>query len=265
MKREVQAIILLLIGGATLRITLGDAYLNYVKEPMRPFLILAGAVLVVLGALALVDVWRGARRVSPALEQARAEQALADQRLEDELDGHVHGSDHAHDHGHDHSHGPRAAWLLLLPVLTIFLVAPPALGAFTAARETVNSIPDAREAQAPPLPAGDPVPIRVGDYVGRAVWDDGLTLVGRTVEMTGFVTPDPAGGWWLSRMSMACCAADAFATRIKVVEAPDLPANTWVTVTGTWVPGGGTQSADAIPLLLVESLVEVPQPRNPYE
>jgi uncharacterized repeat protein (TIGR03943 family) len=253
MRRDVQAIILLLIGGATLRITLGDTYLNYVKEVMRPFLIVAGGLLVLFGILGLLDVLRSSR--VPAGETTA--ETDFEQQLEDELDGHVHG--------HDHSHGPRAAWFLLLPVLAIFLIAPPALGAFSAARQTTNAIPDVSQAQAPPLPPGDPVPMRIGDYIGRAVWDDGLTLIGRTVEMTGFVTPDPEGGWWLSRMSMACCAADAFAMRISTVDAPDLPANTWVTITGTWVPGGGTQSADAIPLVLVESLVEVPQPRNPYE
>jgi uncharacterized repeat protein (TIGR03943 family) len=249
MRRDVQAIILMLIGGATLRITLGDTYLNYVKEVMRPFLILAGAILLLLGILLLIDVLRSAR--------VPAAQREADIELEDELDGHVHG--------HDHSHGPRAAWFLVLPVLAIFLIAPPALGAYTAARETRNAIPEVGEAKAPPLPPGDPVPIRVGDYVGRAVWDDGLTLIDRRVEMTGFVTPDPEGGWWLTRLSMACCAADAFASRIKALDVPDLPGNTWVTVTGTWTPGGGTQSTTAIPLVVVDSWTEIPEPRNPYE
>lgn len=253
MRRDVQAIILLLIGGATLRITLGDTYLNYVKEVMKPFLLIAGGLLILFGILGLLDVVRSSR--VPAGEVTA--EAEFEQILEDELDGHVHG--------HDHSHGPRAAWLLLLPVLAIFLIAPPALGAFSAARQTTNAIPDVSQAQAPPLPPGDPVPLRIGDYVGRAVWDDGLTLIDRTVEMTGFVTPDPEGGWWLSRMTMACCAADALAVRVKTVDAPDLPSNTWVTITGTWVPGGGTKSADAIPLVLVESLVEIPPPRNTYE
>ena len=112
---------------------------------------------------------------------------------------------------------------------------------------------------------GDPAQVTVAEYVGRAVWDDGLTLEGRTVEMTGFVTPDPAGGWWISRMAVACCAADAIASKVKVLNAPDLPADTWVTITGRWVPGGGTKSDTAIPLVEVIDLVEVPQPKNPYE
>lgn len=243
MRRDVQAVILLLVGGAVLRISIGDTFLNYVKEGMRPWLLLSGGVLVVLGLFALVDVLRTARRGGEA-----------------EPDPH----DPIDDHGHSHTHGPRAAWLLLLPVFTIFLVAPPALGAYSAARDTTNSSAPA-EAKAPPLPVGDPVPINLADYVARAVWDDGLTLDGRVVEMTGFVTPNPDGGWWLSRLSLACCAADAVATKIQTVDAPDLPANTWVTITGTWAPGGGTKSSTAIPLVVVESLTEVPQPRNPYE
>ena len=42
MTREVQSIILLLVGIATLRISWGTAYLNYVKEVMRPWLLLSG-------------------------------------------------------------------------------------------------------------------------------------------------------------------------------------------------------------------------------
>ena len=64
---------------------------------------------------------------------------------------------------------------------------------------------------------------------------------------------------------MACCAADAIASKIKVVNAPDLPANTWVDVTGAWIPGGGTKTETAVPLLEIRELVEVPQPKNPYD
>lgn len=247
MRRDVQAIILILVGGAVLRITIGDTYLNYVKEVMQPWLLLSGGALVVLGVLALIDSLRRGR-------------AAADE--ETPHDGpHEHDDDDGHGHGHG---GPRAAWLLLLPVLAIFLIAPPALGAFSAARGTANAA-TSQEAKAPPLPPGDPVPVSVAEYVGRAVWDDGLTLIDRTVEMTGFVTPDPEGGWWISRMAVACCAADAIPSRVKVLEAPDLPANTWVTITGRWVPGGGTKSETAIPFVEVLDLIEVPQPRNPYE
>lgn len=241
MRRDVQAIILLLMGGAVLRITWTDAYLNYVRDVMRPFLFISAALLLGLGLLALIDAVRPARK--------GANVGADSDEIED---------------AHDHNHGAWSAWLLLLPVLAIFLIAPPALGAYTAAREETNAIPPA-EAQAPPLPAGDPVTITLGDFVSRAVWDSGLTLEGREVQLTGFVTPNPAGGWWLARLSIACCAADAVSTKIQIDNAPEFPANTWVSVTGRWIPGGGTMSADAIPILAASSVEVVPAPRNPYE
>jgi uncharacterized repeat protein (TIGR03943 family) len=229
MTREVQGVLLVLFGGALLRISAGDVYLRYVKEGMRPWLLLSGALLILAGALVIINAIRSSR-----------------------------SDDQPHDH-----HGPRSAWMLLLPVAAIFLVAPPALGAFTAARED-SSV--AQPASAPPLPAGDPVTVTLADYASRAVWDDGRTLVNRTVQMTGFVTPNPAGGWWLTRLQLACCAADAIPTKIVPVDAPgDLAANTWVTITGTWVPGGGTQTETAIPWVKVLTLTEVPQPSNAYE
>jgi len=110
------------------------------------------------------------------------------------------------------------------------------------------------------------VSVSLADYAARAVWDDGRTLEGRTVRLTGFVTPNPAGGWWLTRLQTACCAADAIPTKIVPVDGPErLPANTWLTVVGQWVPGGGTQSSDAIPWVQVESYEKIPQPKNPYE
>ena len=245
MRRDVQAVLLILLGGAILRISIGDTFLNYVKESMRPWLIASGATLVVLGVLALIDVLRRGREA-------------------DEATPHDEPHEHESHDGHDHSHGPRAAWLLLLPVLAIFLIAPPALGAYAAARDTTNAI-QPREAKAPPLPAGDPVTISVSDFVGRAVWDEGRTLDGRTVQMTGFVTPNPAGGWWLTRLALTCCAADAIASKVQALDAQDLPANTWVTVTGSWQPGGGTMSDTAIPQMNVSTLTQVPQPKNPYE
>ncbi|MEK9664547.1 MAG: TIGR03943 family protein [Candidatus Nanopelagicales bacterium] len=244
MRRDVQAIVLILVGGAVLRISIGDAYLNYVKANMRIWLILSGALLVLLGLLALVDVLRkGRAAVEPT----------------------PHDEPHEHDDGHGHGRGgPRSAWLLLLPVLAIFLIAPPPLGAYAAARDTTNGV-QPREAKAPPLPEGDPVSVTVSDYVGRAVWDDGTSLEGRNVQMTGFVTPNPDGSWWLTRLAISCCAADAIAYKVQPLDVEDLPANTWVTVTGHWVPGGGTKSDTAIPLLVVDALEQVPQPANPYE
>ena len=266
MTREIQSVLLVLVGGAMLRISVGDVYLRYVKEGMRPWLLVSGGLLVLGGVLMLVDVLRTARRASAdgALEHDGSEAFDANHLLAPDVSD--VDADSVDEEGHSHAHGgPRSAWLLLLPVAAIFLVAPPALGSFTAERQASSVIQPA-DSSAPPLPAGNPVVITLADYAARAVWDDGTTLKGRNVRMVGFVTPNPAGGWWLTRLQLTCCAADALATKISPVGGPaSLPADTWVQVTGQWEPGGGVQDEKAIPLVKVESLVKVAEPKNPYE
>ena len=118
----------------------------------------------------------------------------------------------------------------------------------------------------PALPAGDPTTTTLQDYAVRAVWDDGRTLTGRTISLVGFVTPGSDGSWYLTRMTLTCCAADAVTTKILMVDAPSAPpADTWLTVVGTWVPGGGTKSPTAIPWLKVSSMKKIAQPKDPYE
>lgn len=245
MKKDVQGIILLLVGVMVLRLAAGDQFLFYVAEGMRLWLILAGGALVVFGSYALWEAWRESR--------APHGPAAGDIVVID--DG----------HGHDHSRGPRIAYLLLLPVLAVYVVAPSALGSFSAARQSATSTAPPLDLNMPALSAADVADLPLRDYVVRAVWDGGQTLQGRQVTMTGFVTPDPEGGWWLTRMSMACCAADAQASRIKVLGAPELAADSWVTVTGTWVEGGGLNDPQAIPVLRPSSIVPTQVPRNPYE
>lgn len=249
MNREVQAVMLILVGGAILRISAGDIFLRYVKEGMRPFLLVGGAFLVVLGIWAIVDLIRESNN--------------------DESDGHDHaghGHNAADDFDDGHGHGPmRAAWLLLLPVFSILLVAPPALGAFSAERDQQSVSAPKSDSLFPELAATDPLPMALSEYAVRAVWDDTNSLEGRTVEMTGFVTPNPDGGWWLTRLSMACCAADASATKIHVVDPPAFEGNTWVTLTGHWVPGGGTQTNESIPWVAIDNIESVNEPREPYE
>ena len=234
MKRAVQGIMLMLVGGAVVRLSISGSYTNYVKPGMRPFLTVAAALLVALGVYGLL---RDELSRPPKSSAATAERN----------DGHP---------------APRTAWLLLLPVLTIFLIAPPPLGAYAASHGTV-SVPE----PGAPLPAlhGDPADLDVTDFVVRAVWDDGKTLAGHRVRMTGFVTPGSGGAWYLTRIQISCCAADARPVKVAVLGAPAFAADTWVQVVGTWSPGGGTQRADAIPLLRVQSVRTTVRPANPYD
>jgi uncharacterized repeat protein (TIGR03943 family) len=116
----------------------------------------------------------------------------------------------------------------------------------------------------PPLPPGDPVPLALDSYAVRAVWDEGRTLVGRRVELIGFVTPT-GDGWQLTRLSLACCAADTVPTKVQPVgEVPAFPANTWVRLTGSYAPGGGTGTAAAVPWVEAEAIVPIAPPAEPY-
>lgn len=244
MNRTVQGIVLVLFGGVVARVVLADLHLNYVKPGMGPALLAAAAVLVGLGGLAL---WESLREdpQSPATAH--------------EAHGHAGGDDHGHV-----GDGPRAAWGLLLPVAAVLVVPAAPLGAFTAERMTAIAPVASSAAVFPPL-QGDPADLSVGDFVSRAIWDDGRTLAGQRVRLVGFVSPDQAGGWQLTRLGLACCAADAYVLKVQALGAPPPPADSWVEVVGTWQPGSGTGVEGAIPLLAVESAVPTPAPANPYD
>ena len=53
MKKDVQGIVLLLVGVMVLRLTIGDQFLFYVAEGMKPFLVASGVALLVFGGHAL--------------------------------------------------------------------------------------------------------------------------------------------------------------------------------------------------------------------
>ncbi len=228
---------MLLLGVVILRITWTDLFLNYVKEPMRPLLLTSGVFLVVLG----VWSWIVATKKSAATA----------------------GSSH----GHDHSKAPVIAWLMMLPVAAIFLIAPPPLGADAAERDSgVQPLAEVPTANFPPLPDTDPVTIDLADYSLRAIYDNGQTLEGRTIVLEGFVTPNDDGGWYLTRFVSSCCAADASAVKVEIQDAPAPPVDQWVAVTGRYTPSPAAD-AEATPppaAFISESLTVIDPPKDTY-
>ncbi|WP_425247678.1 TIGR03943 family putative permease subunit [Streptomyces sp. NEAU-NA10] len=269
MKRFAQVGLLVLSGLGLLQAALfTDAYLRYVKEGMRPLLIGSGAVLILLGAAEAWSAWRPAR---PAGHGGRGDGGHGGGHGHDDGPGHGHGYGHGDGHGqgdghgHDHSGVPRVAWLLFLPALSLLFYAPPALGSFTASREAPKAVAVVEEDGFDPLPATSPLPITLTDFTQRVQQDTGQAIKGRTVRMTGFVTPADGGdGWYLTRILLSCCAADAQSVKVRVygVEAP--AADTWVTVTGTWHAGGtlGTRSAPVA--LDARGVEKAERPTNGY-
>jgi uncharacterized repeat protein (TIGR03943 family) len=231
MRRDTQHILLVLLGGALLRIAADDTYLRYVRPSHRWLLLAAGAVIVLLVVVALV----------------RDRTAVA-----------VPHDDH---HAGAERHVP---WLLLAPVLVIALVAPPALGADAVTRAgTRNAVVTASDAF-PPLPAG-PVELTVAEFVERAVWDTTGTLDGREVVLTGFAVRHGAATD-LARMTIACCAADARPYRVRLEGAVgEVAPDTWLQVVGSVQPGSATEATGYVPALTVTAVTPVAEPSDPYE
>ena len=225
-----------LFGGAILRASMTDVYLRYVKEGLRPFLIVAGALLVVA---AVMTLWYDLR--------AR----------------HEHAGD---GHGHDE---PRVGWLLILPVLGLLLVTPPALGAYAAGQSGTVLSAQASDSYYPALPPGDPVSVGLVEYATRAVYDQGRGMPGRTFELTGFVTSGPDGRPMLTRMVLSCCAADGRPIKVGMDGAVpgDLPPDTWVQVLGAYstrVEKDPVNQAE-VPYVDVRSWQKIAAPRQQYE
>ncbi|MFD4623987.1 TIGR03943 family putative permease subunit [Streptomyces sp. NPDC058475] len=304
MNRQAQAAVLFLVGAAVLHAGSTDLYLRYVKAGLQPLLLGAGVVLIVA---ALATVWyevRGARAAKGSrgegghggdLEGGRYGDGQAHgDRDEDRLghrdgqehgdrlghrDGQAHGDRHGHRdgqaHGDRHEDGeeqghvhrePRISWLLILPLLALILVAPPALGSYSAMRTgTALQAPFAY----PALPAGDPLPLSLVDYAGRAAYDHGRSLGDRRIKITGFVALDRAGTPYLVRMALNCCAADAQPVKIGLTGRipPVLQPDTWLEVTGTYT---GERTKDPvnggiIPFLDVSLARPVATPHDPYD
>jgi uncharacterized repeat protein (TIGR03943 family) len=233
--RQAQAVVLLLVGGAILRASFTDLHLRYVKAGLQPFLIASGILLV---AAAVATLWF----------ELRPRRAAVD--------------DHE---GHSHKE-PAVAWLLVLPVFALLLVAPPALGSY-AANRSGTALQETSDF--PPLPAGDPVKVGLVDYATRAVYDEGKSLDGRRVQLTGFVMIGDDGVPYLARMTLSCCAADARPVKIGLDgQVPTgLAADNWLEVVGRYTTRSTKDDVNdgVIPYIEVEEFRRIDAPTNQYE
>lgn len=163
----------------------------------------------------------------------------------------------------DHAHrASPATWALLVPIAVAFVVQPPALGAFVADRRANQVIPDSAPAVAP-LEAGAVTDLLVSEFVALAA-TYGDDIRGRDVRLTGFVTR-AGDDWFVTRLSINCCAADAAAFRVRVDDAPAPSENSWVTVVGQWVAGTGQGEGETTPALTASEVTAIDAPRRQYE
>ncbi|MFJ3937856.1 TIGR03943 family putative permease subunit [Streptomyces parvus] len=250
-RRALPSLLLLLVGAGILRVSLfSDLYLRYVKEGLQPFLVTSGVIVVCIGLLSgLRDFTPGSTGARPGASTYRGS-------------GSPHKGAHQSSHQHSHSHTPRVAWLLLLPTLGLLFFAPPALGSYTAARDT-DVVVEAYE-RFRPLPSGRPAPLSLTEFIARAQQDGKGSLAGREVVMQGFVTPRADDSWDLTRLLIACCAADSQSLTVTMHGAPSPRVDSWVRVTGTWHPEGELGTPTAALALDVAELTAIPAPSMPY-
>jgi uncharacterized repeat protein (TIGR03943 family) len=222
----------MLVGAVVLRLTVTGTYRRYVRPEMGDWLFIAGVIIVALGVVTLVQAIRGAE---------------------------VH---EAHGHDDEHAHGVGVGWLLLAPIAALLLVAPPTLGSYGVGRAGAVNVKSGAAIFEPLPRGGPPRAMTLLEYVERSFEHQGASLRGAPVQLTGFVAAPESDRFELARYQIACCAADAVASVVRVTGASgSRPArDQWVTVTGTFTP-----AADGVPELHAVSLAEIPTPEDPYE
>ena len=231
MNIRAQASILLAFGTTMVQLARSNELVRYVNPTSRPWVLAAGAVMIVLGAL------------------------LVTSRRKDETGC---------------TYSP-IAWVLLAPLVVVVLLAPPALGSFTALHSRPVQI-DPSEADYPALaptpPEGGAIALTLLDFASRGATHAGRTLAGRQVQVTGFSLGASADGFVLGRLVITCCAADAAPVAIDVQTSQPVPErDVWVTVIGTFagVEAGRRQRDPSTVRLAATSVAVVVEPRDPYE
>jgi uncharacterized repeat protein (TIGR03943 family) len=215
----------------------------FVQQHMRWPLAVAAVVLLGLG---LNDLVFSERRTTDGDE------------VDDQVDGEHHG----------HAAAPAVGWLLLLPIAVLVGVAPTALGSVAAQRADTYE-PAERGAVFEPLPTdGQPIPMRVFDFLDRAIWDPDMSLEGRQIVVEAFVVNDDdyPDGVLLTRFMVSCCAADGLPLQIAVPTTTQFEDDTWLRATIEWLPPDqGDPESEFVEATLLDYTELTEPPESPYE
>ncbi|PZF32936.1 TIGR03943 family putative permease subunit [Curtobacterium sp. MCPF17_051] len=208
--------------------------------------------------------------------------------------GHTHGDEADEHHADEHdadadadAHEPRpgrgravrlalggAAAVVTIGVTVAMLVLPPTtLSARTAQQRSVDSatLSNATGSESAVQLLGsegvDTSQYGVKDWAALIrQTTDTTALVGKQVELSGFVVPGNDGSFTLTRFVISCCAVDAQPVGLGVVTGdgtvPD--EGQWVTVRGA-LAANPDQSADARIVVKAAKITDIAQPEDPYE
>jgi uncharacterized repeat protein (TIGR03943 family) len=254
MSRETENTLLLLIGLSVGLITLTGAFTRYVKPALLPWLALTA---VLLAVLALVSIIGDIRRGGPRRGDGHHEDGHHD-------DGH-HDDGH-HDDGHAHRGG--IVWLLVVPIVVLIFVTPPALRPQAATGSVRSVSTDVLRQAYPPLPPGRAPELSLPEVLMRAANDSTGSLNNRLITVTGFVLNEP-GGVDLARIVIICCAADAQLARIHLRDGSGksdfhFADNTWLRIEGEVTPAEREPKTPPIATLHVVTVTRVDAPANQY-
>ncbi len=231
---------------------LTDAMLKYLKPSMRPWLVLAGALLIAVGIRGIV----------------RARQRERVPSHGDQADG---------DGEAEHTHRQGVGWLLVLPVLVVLALGPQSLGAFAASQSSTRNLPPYSfdiAGYADSQGDSEPSLQLVDIYLGAQQRGNRGYLAHHAVRLRGFVTMNPDLGprsFVLTRFLVSCCAADATPVKIAMIDADHIPkTGHWVEVTAQldahFVAPVGAQTSD-LPrtTMRVHAIESIDEPSEPYE
>jgi uncharacterized repeat protein (TIGR03943 family) len=236
--RETENTLLLLVGLSAGMITLTGAFTRYVKPALLPWLALTAVLLV---GLALVSIAGDIRRGGPRRHEG-------------------------HPEGHRHRGG--VLWLLVVPVVVLIFITPPALRPMATTGSVTNASNDVARQDFPPLPPGRAPEVSLPQVVMRAANDSSGSLTNRRITVTGFILNEP-GGTDLARIVIICCAADAQLARIHLRDVAGnsvfrFADNTWLRVEGEVSPLQRQPNQPPIPTLRAVTVTPVDAPANPY-
>ena len=241
MNRETENTVLLLVGVSIAMITVSGVFTRYVKPGLLPWLAASAVVLILLALMAIIgDIRPGGPRTSDA----------------------------AGDHDHEHFHRSRIVWLLVVPVVVLMFVAPPALRPSATTPSVTSMSNDVLNKSFPPLPVGRSPEVSLPEVLMREAHDTTGSLTNRSINVTGFVLNE-AQGVDLGRIVIICCAADAQLARIHLrgpaaASAASLPDNTWLRVEGRVTSAVRQANSVPIPTLQATAVARVDAPPNPY-
>ncbi len=237
MSRETENTVLMLAGISIAIITVSGAFTRYVKPGLLPWLAASAVLLIALALLAVIgDIRRGGPRTS--------------------------------DHSEAHSHRTGIVWLLVVPIVVLIFVTPPALRPSAAAPSVTAVSNDVLNRAFPPLPPGNAPEVSLPEVLMREAQDTTGSLTNRSITVTGFVLNE-AQGVDLGRIVIICCAADAQLARIHLrgpaaAHAAGLADNTWLRVEGQVTPAPRHPDSVAIPTLQATAVARIDAPANPY-